>query len=425
MTLAPDALLGFDRQHVWHPYAAIPSSEPRYVVTGAQGARIQLADGRELIDGMSSWWAAILGYRHPELLQAARAQLDRFPHVMFGGLTHEPAVQLAQRLLELAPPGFEHVFFCDSGSVSVEVALKMAVQYWAARGDGARRRFLALRGGYHGDTWGAMSLCDPEQGMHRAFNGVVAEQVFAPSPRSRYGAGLDPAEQRELEQLFERHAHELCGVVFEPIVQGAGGMRFYSAELVAELRRLCDRSGLLLIADEIATGFGRTGKLFACEHAGVTPDILCLGKALTGGTLSLAATLARPHVAEGLARSGPGLLMHGPTFMGNPLACAVALALLAALDRFDWRARVAEIEAQLQRELEPCRAHPRVRDVRVLGAIGVLELHEPIDLGELVPRLVDRGVWLRPFGKLLYTMPPYVISAAELSQVTAAMAAVL
>jgi adenosylmethionine-8-amino-7-oxononanoate aminotransferase len=244
-------------------------------------------------------------------------------------------------------------------------------------------------------------------------------------PRSRHGAALEPAEQRELEQLFERHAPELCGVVFEPIVQGAGGMRFYSAELVAELRRLCDRSGLLLIADEIATGFGRTGKLFACEHAGITPDILCVGKALTGGTLSLAATLARPHVAEGLARSGPGLLMHGPTFMGNPLACAVALALLAVLDRFDWRARVAEIEAQLQRELEPCRAHPRVRDVRVLGAIGVLELHEPIDLGEMVPRLVDQGVWLRPFGKLLYTMPPYVISADDLSRVTAAMASVL
>jgi adenosylmethionine-8-amino-7-oxononanoate aminotransferase len=425
VALASDALLGFDRQHVWHPYAAIPSSEPRYLVTGAQGVRLQLADGRELIDGMSSWWAAILGYRHPDLLQAAHAQLDRLSHVMFGGLTHEPAVQLAQRLLELAPPGLEHVFFCDSGSVSVEVALKMAVQYWAARGDGARRRFLALRGGYHGDTWGAMSLCDPEQGMHRAFNGVVAEQVFAPLPRSRHGAALEPAEQRELEQLFERHAHELCGVVFEPIVQGAGGMRFHSAQLVAELRRLCDRSGLLLIADEIATGFGRTGKLFACEHAGITPDILCVGKALTGGTLSLAATLARAHVAQGLARGGPGLLMHGPTFMGNPLACSVALALLAALDRFDWRARVAAIEAQLERELEPCRAHPRVSDVRVLGAIGVLELREAIDLGEMVPRLVDRGVWLRPFGKLLYTMPPYVISAAELSQVTAAMASVL
>jgi len=299
------------------------------------------------------------------------------------------------------------------------------VQYWAARGDGARRRFLALRGGYHGDTWGAMSLCDPERGMHRAFNGVVAEQIFAPLPRSRYGAGLDATEQRELEQLFERHAHELCGVVFEPIVQGAGGMRFYSAQLVAELRRLCDRGGLLLIADEIATGFGRTGKLFACEHAAVTPDILCVGKALTGGTLSLAATLARSRVAEGIARGGPGLLMHGPTFMGNPLACAVALSLLEALDRFDWRARVAAIEAQLQRELEPCRAHPRVQDVRVLGAIGVLELGEPIDLGEMVPRLVDQGVWLRPFGKLLYTMPPYVISPEELSRVTAAMASVL
>ncbi|MEO8184072.1 MAG: adenosylmethionine--8-amino-7-oxononanoate transaminase [Deltaproteobacteria bacterium] len=417
----PDDVLCFDREHVWHPYAAVPSDEPRYVVTGAEGVRIQLADGRQLIDGMSSWWAAILGYRHPELSRAAHAQIDRFPHVMFGGLTHEPAVQLARRLLKLAPPGLEHVFFCDSGSVSVEVALKMAVQYWAGRGARERRRFLALRGGYHGDTWGAMSLCDPEQGMHRAFNGVVPEQLFAPAPQSRYGSAADPAELACIEQLLDAHQHELCAVVLEPIVQGAGGMRFYSAALLAEIRRLCDRRGLLLIADEIATGFGRTGKLFACEHAGISPDILCLGKALTGGTLSLAATLASAEVAAGIRQGAPGLLMHGPTFMGNPLGCAAALALLDELERFDWRARVAAIEAQLTAELEPCRQSPAVRDVRVLGAIGVIEMHEPIDLTRVVPRLVDQGVWLRPFGKLLYTMPPYVMEAAELSRVTAAM----
>jgi len=417
----PDELLCFDRQHVWHPYAAVPSQEPRYLVTGAAGVRIQIADGRELIDGMSSWWAAILGYRHPALLRAAHAQLDRLPHVMFGGLTHEPAVQLARRLLKIAPPGLEHVFFCDSGSVSVEVALKMAVQYWAARGASQRRRFLALRGGYHGDTWGAMSLCDPERGMHRAFNGVVPEQLFAPAPESRYGSAAEPAELAHFERLLDAHAHELCAVVIEPIVQGAGGMRFYSAALLGELRQLCDRRGLLLIADEIATGFGRTGKLFACEHAGIRPDILCLGKALTGGTLSLAATLASAEVAAGIARGAPGLLMHGPTFMGNPLGCAVALALLDELERFDWRARVAAIEAQLRAELEPCRQSPAVQDVRVLGAIGVIEMREPIDLGRVVPRLVEQGVWLRPFGKLLYTMPPYVISAEDLSRVSAAM----
>jgi adenosylmethionine---8-amino-7-oxononanoate aminotransferase len=417
----PDELLCFDRQHVWHPYAAVPSREPRYVVTGTEGVRIQLADGRQLIDGMSSWWAAILGYRHPALSRAAHAQIDRFPHVMFGGLTHEPAVQLARRLLQLAPPGLEHVFFCDSGSVSVEVALKMAVQYWAARGLSERRRFLALGGGYHGDTWGAMSVCDPEQGMHRAFNGVVSEQLFAPAPQSRYGAAADPAELAHFEQLLAAHEHELCAVVLEPIVQGAGGMRFYSAALLAEIRRLCDRHDLLLIADEIATGLGRTGKLFACEHAGISPDILCVGKALTGGVLSLAATLASAKVAAGIRQAGPGLLMHGPTFMANPLGCAVALALLEELERFDWHTRVAEIEAQLAAELEPCRQSPAVRDVRVLGAIGVVEMREPIDLSRVVPRLVDQGVWLRPFGKLLYTMPPYVMEAADLSRVTAAM----
>jgi len=419
-----EAWLCFDRQHVWHPYAAVPSQEPRYVVTGAQGVRIELADGRQLVDGMSSWWAAILGYRHPDLLEAAHAQLDRLPHVMFGGLTHEPAVQLARRLLELAPAGLQHVFFCDSGSVSVEVAMKMAVQYSAARGAPGRHRFLALRGGYHGDTWGAMSLADPEQGMHRWFAGAVTEQVFAPLPRSRHGAPADQSEVRELEALIAAHQSELCAVVLEPIVQNAGGLRFYSAAYLKEIRGLCDRYELLLIADEIATGFGRTGKLFACEHAGITPDILCLGKALTGGMLSLAATLTSAAVAATIARGSPGLLMHGPTYMANPLACAVALRVLDVLARFDWQGRVGAIEAQLARELEPCRSAAGVRDVRVLGAIGVVEMKEDIALSSVVPRLVERGVWLRPFGKLLYTMPPFIISPEDLGQVTAAMCSV-
>lgn len=416
-----EEILCFDRQHVWHPYAAVPSQEPRYVVESAEGVRLTLADGRQLIDGMSSWWSTLLGYRHPALMHAAQEQLARLPHVMFGGFTHAPAVRLVERLLRLAPPGLEHVFLCDSGSVSIEVAMKMAVQYWAAQGHGSRRRFLALRGGYHGDTWGAMSLCDPEQGMHQAFNGIVPSQVFAPAPRSRFGEPVDPAELAGIEQLLAQHAHELCAMVLEPIVQATGGMRFYSAELLAGIARLCRQHQVLLIADEIATGFGRTGKLFACEHAGITPDILCVGKALTGGTLSLAATLTSASVAAGIASGPPGLLMHGPTFMGNPLACAVAVTVLEELERFDWRARVAQIEAQLRRELEPCRSSSRVSDVRVLGASAVVEMRERIDLASVVPRLVAQGVWLRPFGRLLYTMPPFVIGPDDLARVTAAM----
>jgi adenosylmethionine-8-amino-7-oxononanoate aminotransferase len=413
--------LKFDREHVWHPYASVPSSEPRYFVTGAEGVYLTLADGRRVIDGVSSWWAAILGHRHPALMRAAHAQLDTLPHVMFGGLTHEPAVRLAQALLELGPPGLKHVFFCDSGSVSVEVAMKMALQYRVARGEGGRRRFLTIRRGYHGDTWGAMSVCDPEQGMHGLFAGMLSEQVFAPAPQSSYGAPLVAGDMQELERLMIERRDELCALILEPIVQNTGGMRFYSARYLAEARRLCDRYGLLLIADEIATGFGRTGKLFACEHALVTPDILCLGKALTGGTLSLAATLTRPAIGEAIGQGAPGRFMHGPTFMANPLACAVALSVLDVLSGFDWQERVLEIERQLQRELEPCRASPAVADVRVLGAIGVVEMKEPLELARVVPRLVERGVWLRPFGRLLYTMPPFIISGHQLRCVTSAM----
>ncbi len=399
----------------------MPSNEPRYLVTGAEGVYLELADGRRLIDGVSSWWTAILGHRHPELVRAAQTQLERLPHVMFGGLTHEPAVRLAQQLLAIVPSGLEHVFFCDSGSVSVEVAMKMAIQFQAATGHPTRQRFLTPRRGYHGDTFGAMSVCDPERGMHRSFSGALTGQVFVDAPESPFGGGALAKDVAALERAMDEHAGELCALILEPIVQNTGGVRFYSAEYLREARRLCSSHGLLLIADEIATGFGRTGKLFACEHANVTPDILCLGKALTGGIMSLAATLTRPFVAEAISAGELGRFMHGPTFMGNPLATAVASALIDALADLDWSARVQAIQTQLLAELEPCRQSRHVEDVRVLGAIGVVEMKRDIDLRAVVPRLVERGVWLRPFGKLLYTMPPYTITPRELSEVTAAM----
>jgi adenosylmethionine-8-amino-7-oxononanoate aminotransferase len=413
--------LDFDRQHVWHPYAPMPSQEPRYLVTGTEGVYLELADGRRLIDGVSSWWTAILGHRHPELVRAAQAQLERLPHVMFGGLTHEPALRLAEALLGVAPAGLSHVFFSDSGSVSVEVAMKMALQYQAARGYPERQRFASLSRGYHGDTLGAMSVCDPERGMHRSFAGALVEQVFVPAPESPFGSPVSAADVHALERVLTEHGRSLCALILEPVVQNTGGMRFYSAEYLRHARRLCDEHGMLLIADEIATGFGRTGKMFACEHAGITPDILCVGKALTGGFMSLAATLSRPSIAHAISSGELARFMHGPTFMANPLACAVAGALLLALSDFDWSGRVAAIEEQLRRELEPCRKYPGVRDVRVLGAIGVVEMQNDIDLGQVVPRLVERGVWLRPFGKLLYTMPPYVVTERELTEITSAM----
>jgi adenosylmethionine---8-amino-7-oxononanoate aminotransferase len=416
--------LDYDREHVWHPYSALPGSEPRYLVTGTDGVYLELCDGRRLIDGISSWWTAILGHRHPELLRAAQTQLERLPHVMFGGLTHEPAVRLAEDLLAIVPQGLAHVFFCDSGSVSVEVAMKMAVQYQAACGKPGRTRFLSLARGYHGDTFGAMSVCDPERGMHRCFAGALLEQLFVPAPESPFGGAALPEEIAHLEDTIALHSGELCALILEPIVQNTGGLRFYSADYLREARRLCTQHGLLLIADEIATGFGRTGRLFACEHAGITPDLMCIGKALTGGVCSLAATLATPAIAEAIGRGSPGRLMHGPTFMGHALGCAVARALLGALSVYPWRERVEAIEAQLRRELEPCREYPGVSDVRVLGAIGVVEMHAELEPSRAVPALVERGVWLRPFGNLLYAMPPYVITERELAEVTAAMRAV-
>jgi adenosylmethionine---8-amino-7-oxononanoate aminotransferase len=416
--------LAFDRQHVWHPYAKMPSAEPRYLVTGSEGVYLELADGRRLIDGVSSWWTAILGHRHPELIRAAQTQLERLPHVMFGGLTHEPALRLAEELLAIVPRGLEHVFFSDSGSVSVEVAMKMAVQYQAALGQPRRRRFIAPRRGYHGDTFGAMSVCDPDRGMHGSCAGAFVEQVFAPAPASPFGGSALPNDIAALERAMLEHRDELCALILEPIVQNAGGMRFYSADYLREARRLCSEHGLLLIADEIATGFGRTGKLFACEHAGITPDVLCVGKALTGGIMSLAATIVQPFVTEAIGAGVPGRFMHGPTFMANPLACAVARALIVALSELDWPARVRAIETQLEAQLLICRNSPKVADVRVLGAIGVVEMHDDIDLPTVVPLFVERGVWLRPFGKLLYTMPPYVVTERELSEITGAMCSV-
>jgi len=389
----------------------MPAATPPLEVVAAEGVRLRLADGRELVDGMASWWCAVHGYRHPVLDAAARDQLDRMAHVMFGGLTHEPAVRLAERLAAMTPEPLQHVFFCDSGSVSVEVALKLCLQ--ARPG---RRRMLTVRGGYHGDTFGAMSVCDPVGGMHALFTGALTEQVFADRPPRR----LDDAYARHLEELVERHAPELAGVIVEPVVQGAGGMWFYDPAVLRLLRELCDRHGLLLVADEIATGFGRTGTLFACEHAGVVPDVLCVGKALSGGYLTLAATLTTTAVATNL---DGGALMHGPTYMANPLACSVALASTGLIADGGWREDVPRIERGLRAGLAPARGLPGVADVRVLGAIGVIALDRPVDVAAATAAAVERGVWLRPFRELIYAMPPYVIDDADLAEVTAAMVA--
>jgi adenosylmethionine-8-amino-7-oxononanoate aminotransferase len=385
--------------------------------------RLKLADGRELIDGMSSWWCAIHGYRHPALDAAVAEQLGRMAHVMFGGLTHEPAVRLAERLVEIAPAGLEQVFFADSGSVSVEVAIKLCLQFQRAKGHPERRRLLTVRGGYHGDTFGAMAVCDPVGGMHSLFTGVLAEHVFADRPPDGFDAGLDDAWAEHVSELLARYSHELAAVIVEPIVQGAGGMRFHAPECVALLRRLCDEHGLLLVLDEIATGFGRSGALFACEHAGVTPDVMCVGKALTGGYLTLAATLCTRAVSDAVSSGESGGLMHGPTFMANPLACSVALASLDLLADGNWRERVAMIEDGLRAGLEPAGELPRVVDVRVLGAIGVVQMREEVDVAAATAVAVKHGVWLRPFRDLIYTMPPYVIVEDDLARVTGALVA--
>ena len=414
-------LIDLDRQHVWHPYAAMPNPLPVFPVRSAKGVRIELEDGRSLIDGISSWWTCIHGYNHPQLNAAAHTQIEQMSHVMFGGLTHRPAVDLAKKLVSITPSDLQHVFFSDSGSVAVEVAMKMAVQYWHSRGRADKDRFLTIRSGYHGDTFAAMSACDPVNGMHHLFGDMLMPQYFADAPQVRFSDDWQEKDIDSFAALLEEHSDRIAAAIFEPVVQNAGGVRFYHPEYVRRASELCKQYDVLLILDEIATGFGRTGKLFACEYADICPDIMCVGKALSGGFMSLAATLTSTHISQTFADGEAGVFMHGPTFMGNPLACAVSLASLDLLESYDWQTKIAKIETQLKAELAVCQDLDAVKDVRVLGAIAAVELHNPVDMATVQPQFVDKGVWLRPFGRLLYTMPPYIIQPEELSAITSAI----
>lgn len=418
-------LLQFDRQHIWHPYTSIDNPLDVYFVESAEGVRIRLADGRQLIDGMASWWSVIHGYNNPHLTQTLKEQAGRLSHVMFGGLTHRPAIELAQLLIDLAPIGLNRVFFCDSGSVAVEVAMKMAIQYAFALGLSGKNRFLTIKSGYHGDTFHAMSVCDPQGGMHRIYQGILPQYHFAEMPKCRYNDDWDEADIESFQSVLVNDHQSICAVILEPIVQGAGGMRFYHPQYLRRVRSLCDEYRVLLIADEIATGFGRSGTMFGCDHAAISPDILCLGKALTGGYMTLAGVLATEEVGHVISQGDPGVFMHGPTFMANPLACSVAVRSIQLLLESDWKKNIARIEQKLRQGLEPCRNLPGVRDVRVLGAIGVVELDRPVVMSRIQKCFVDNGVWVRPFGRLVYVMPPYIISDVDLKTLTTALCRVV
>jgi adenosylmethionine---8-amino-7-oxononanoate aminotransferase len=420
-TLNWQELQAGDKATIWHPYASATQAPDMFPVVSASGVRLTLADGRELIDGMASWWCAIHGYNHPALNKAVTAQLEQMSHVMFGGLTHPPAVKLAKLLTDLTPASLDRVFFSDSGSVAVEVALKMALQYWHATGRPEKQKLVALRSGYHGDTFGAMSLCDPVTGMHHLFGDVLPKHHFAPAPTCRFDEPCSDQQISAMENLLAERHREIAAVIVEPVVQGAGGMRFYSPDYLVKLRALCDAFDVLLIFDEIATGFGRTGKMFALEHSGTEPDILCVGKALTGGYMTLAATLCSRRISEGISDSDVGAFMHGPTFMANPLACATAIASIELLLSQPWQRNIRRLNEALRSGLAPAKDLPAVAEIRTLGAIGVIELHEPVDMVKIQPEFVKRGVWVRPFGKLIYAMPPYIMNSDDTATLTAAM----